>query len=173
MTRRRWTLIGSITLAAAAALAAGSCKPKDDEKLILALIEEAAILAQQHKVADILDLTTDTFTANPGGRDRDEVRSILAMAFMHYGDFAVKYPNPSIDISPAGDTASVKVPFVILRGGALLPDLSGLVNDPARWAEEASKNADPYYFDLQLFKVDGDWKVETASLQGLRPMEEI
>ena len=153
-------------LAAVMVTAAASCKPRDDEKLILALIEEAAILAQQHKVGDILDLTTDTFTANPGGRDREEVKSILAMAFMHYGDFIIKFPNPSIDISPAGDSAVVQVPFVILRGGGLLPDLSGLVNDPARWAEEATKTADPYYLELRLFKVDGDWKVETASLHG-------
>jgi len=173
MARYRRSLPEAIVLAAFMVAAAASCKPKDDEKLILALIEEAAILAQQHKVADILDLTTDTFTANPGARDRNEVKSILAMAFMHYGDFAIKFPNPSIDISPAGDTASVQVPFVVLRGGTLLQDLSGLVNDPARWAEEASKSADPYHLDLQLFKVDGDWKVETASLQGLRSLEEI
>jgi len=173
MVQHRRSLPEAVMLATVMVTAAASCKPKDDEKLILALIEEAAILAQQHKVGDILDLVTDTFTANPGARDTDEVRSILAMAFMHYGDFAIKFPNPSIDISPAGDTASVQVPFVILRGGALLPDLSGLVNDPARWAEEATKTADPYHLDLQLFKVDGDWKVNTASLQGLRSLEEI
>jgi hypothetical protein len=173
MTRHRWCLAASVTLAAVMAVAAASCKPKDDEKLILALIEEAAILAQQHKVGDILDLTTDTFAAYPGGRDREEVRSILAIAFMHYGDFAVKFPNPSIDFSPDRDTASVQVPFVILRGGTLLPDLSGLVNDPARWAEEVSRSADPYHLDLKLAKVDGDWKVETATLQGLRALEDM
>lgn len=173
MARYRRSLPEAVMLAVVMAAAAASCKPKDDEKLILALIEEAAILAQQHKVGDILDLTTDTFAAYPGGRDREEVKSILAMAFMHYGDFAIKFPNPSIDFSPDRDTASVQVPFVVLRGGTLLPDLSGLVNDPARWAEEASKSADPYHLKLQLVKIDGDWKVETASLQGLRSLEEI
>jgi hypothetical protein len=160
-------------LAAVMVAAASSCKPGDDEKLIIALLEEAALLAQQHKAGDILDLTTDTFAAYPGGSGREEVKGILTFAFMQYGDFSIKFPNPTIDFSPARDTASVQVPFVILRGGVLLPDLSGLVSDPARWAEEASKSADPYHLKLQLVKVDGDWKVESATLQGLRALEEI
>jgi hypothetical protein len=169
---RKTTVPGAFFLMLALSLAAG-CKEKDDEKLILALIERAAVLAQEHNASKIMKLATDTFLAYPGGRDAVETKQILLIAFMRYGKFQIKYPNPSIDIASTRDMANVKIPFVVIREGALLPDLGSLYEDPAGWLEEAGKTADPYHLELRLAKIKGDWLVERAEIQGIRPMEDI
>ena len=161
-------------MAAACAVAlCWACKPKDDEKLIFALIERAAILAQEHKTGKIMDLATETFVADPGGRDRQEVQSILVYAFMRYGNFKIKFPTPEIEIAPSGDAASAKVPFVVVREGMIIPDLTKLKDDPARWIEEVSRSTDPYHIELRLEKIDGEWKVQKAIMQGLRSPEDL
>jgi len=149
------------------------CKEKDDEKLILALIERAAVLAQEHNAAKIMKLTSDTFLAYPGSRDAEETKQVLLIAFMRYGSFQIKYPNPSIDIAPTRDMANVKIPFVVIRQGALVPDLTGLYEDPGKWLEEAGKTTDPYHLELRLAKIKGEWLVERAEIQGIRGIEDI
>ena len=48
-----------------------------------------------------------------------------------------------------------------------------LYEDPAGWLEEAGKTADPYHLELRLAKIKGDWLVERAEIQGIRPMDDI
>jgi hypothetical protein len=152
---------------------AAGCREKDDEKLILALIERAAVLAQEHNAAKIMKLASDTFLAYPGGRDAEETKQVLLIAFMRYGSFQIKYPSPNIDIAETRDMAHVKIPFVVIREGALVPDLSGLYEDPGKWLDEASRTADPYHLELRLAKIRGKWLVERAEIQGVRGMEGI
>lgn len=165
-------IIRTLFLVTALAWTAG-CREKDDEKLILALIERAAVLAQEHNAAKIMKLTTDTFLANPGSRDAEETKQVLLIAFMQYGSFLIKYPNPTIDIAPTRDMANVKIPFVVIREGALVPDLASLYEDPGKWLEEAGKTADPYHLELRLAKIKGAWLVERAEIQGIRGIEGI
>lgn len=149
------------------------CKEKDDEKLILALINDAAQLAMDHETGKLMDLTTDTFTADPGSRDAESVRSVLTYAFMRYGKFTIIYPQPRVEVAPNRETATAKVPFVIVREGGPIPDLLDLVGDPEKWLEEAGKGADPYHLDIWFWKEGGEWKVDRARIQGIRSMEGI
>ena len=50
-----------------------------------------------------MDLTSEDFSALPGNRDRSEVRGILLMAFRHYRQFRILYPEPSVQLSGSGD----------------------------------------------------------------------
>ncbi|MBW2264493.1 MAG: hypothetical protein JRG91_21210 [Deltaproteobacteria bacterium] len=160
-----------IVLAAAGAQACSGCEEKDDRKAILAIIHEAAEMAQEHRTSDLMDLTTSYFTAH--GSDRQEVRGVLMYAWNRYGKFRIMYPEPGITVAPDRMTAKAKVPFVILREGGPIPDLGGLAADPQGWLEEASKSADPYHLELWFAKSDDGWKVEKAVLDGVRPMGSI
>ena len=148
------------------------CEEKDDEKAILKLIETGVLLAEQHKVGKVMDLATDNFTAMPGKKDKEEVRSTLMFVFMRYGKFRIKCPKPKISVTSM-DTAHVKVPYVVLREGSLIPDLKELYNDPGKWVEEVGKTADPYYLELWLVKTGGGWKVDKAEIQGFRSLESL
>ena len=159
-------------LAAALLASSAGCRKGGDEQAILELIDEAARLAEAHETSEIMDLATDDFVAEPGGRDSEEVRGILQFAFMRYGEMRIVYPKPSIEITPP-DMARAGVPFVIMRAGGPVPDLGGLVEDHEKWLEEASRSADPYHLDLWLLKTSGRWKVAKVHIEGLRPVEEI
>jgi len=160
-------------LAAALASVTGcrSCDDRSDEEQILALIEKAATLAQDHDTDGLMDLTTQWFTAEPGNRDHGEVRQVLTFAFHRYGNFRIAYPEPAIEVAPDRTTARATVPFVILREGLTLPDLGGLASDPEGWVEEASQTADPYRLRIDFAREDGEWKVDRAKIDGVRRME--
>jgi hypothetical protein len=173
MGSMRTTSLPAFMVAAGILAVCAACKPKGDERRILALIERAAILAEGHKTGKIMDLATKTFVADPGGRDRKEVQSILAYAFLRYGNFRIKFPTPAIEIAPSGDAADVRVPFVVFRENMIMPDLTGLRDNPGKWIEEVAKSADPYHLELKLEKIDGEWMAERAHIEGLRGPEEL
>ncbi len=158
-------------LMAACAQACSGCEEKDDRKVILKIIQDAAEMAQEHRTSDLMDLTTSYFTAHGSGRQ--EVRQVLMYAWNRYGQFRILYPEPGIDVAPDRMTAKAKVPFVILREGGPIPELGGLAADPQGWLEEASKSTDPYHLELWFARTDDGWKVEKAELDGVRPMEAL
>ncbi|MFH1434299.1 MAG: hypothetical protein ABIJ56_01160 [Pseudomonadota bacterium] len=162
----------AITTIASAAYGCSGCEEKDDEKAILKLIENGILLAEQHKAGKVMDLATDNFTAMPGNKSTEETNNMLVYAFMRYGKFRIKCPEPKIDITSM-DTAHVKIPFIVLREGGLIPDLSKLASDPEQWVSEAGKTADPYYLELWLVKTGDGWRVDKARIDGIRPLEEI
>ncbi len=168
--RRIWITTVTAVLALGAQACSG-CEEKDDRTAILKIIQEAAVMAQEHRTSDLMDLTTSTFTAH--GSDQQGVRGILMYAWNRYGQFRILYPEPAIDVAPDRMTAKAKVPFVVLREGGPIPDLGGLAADPQGWLEEASKSADPYHLELWFAKIDDGWKVEKAELDGVRPMESL
>jgi hypothetical protein len=149
------------------------CRPGDDEKAIRDIIEKAARMAERHETSDILELTTRRFEASPGERDRDEVRTVLLFAFKQYGSFAILYARPSVAIDPSGLAARARIPFIVVREGRPIPDLGGLHEDPEGWIEEAGKSTDPYNLEIWFEKQDGDWMVDRARLDGIRPMESL
>ena len=170
MRRHRLATLAAIALALLAGRCSG-CEEKDDRKIILGIIHEAAEMAQEHRTSDLMDLTTSYFTAHGSGPD--EVRTILTFAWNRYGQFRIMYPEPDITVSPDRLTAKAKVPFVVVREGGPIPDLGGLAMDPTGWLEEASKSTDPYHLELWFAKTDDGWKVEKAKLDGVRPMEAL
>ena len=142
-----------------------SCTPKDETEVIHRLIEKGANLAEKHDVGGLMELTTSGFSGLPGKRDRDEVRGILFMAFRHYREFRILYPQPGVDLEEGGDTATATVYFLIVREDGSYPGLKDLYDDPGGWLDEVGENADLYRLKLDLVKKEGDWLTAQAHLE--------
>ena len=145
-----------------------SCSMKDDASLIGELIEKAAKLAEEHDVKELVKLTAEDFQALPGRHDRQETKRILWLAFRHYRQFKILFPEPSIDIAETSSAATARVYFVIVRKDLSYLGLKDLYKDPEAWLEEVGKNADLYRLGLDFVKKDGDWLVKIARLEPFR-----
>ena len=145
-----------------------SCKHKDDAEAILRLINRGAKLAEEHNVGGLMKLTSEDFSALPGNRERDEVKRILWMAFRHYRQFRILYPEPGIDLSTSGDTASARVYFLIVREDGSYPNLKELYKDPRGWVEAVGDHADLYRLTLEWAKQEGDWVATRAHLESFK-----
>ena len=142
-----------------------SCTDKDRAEVIHRLIKKGAKLAEAHNVGGLMELTSEGFSAMPGNRDRAEVRSILFMAFRHYRDFRILYPQPGVDLEESGEAASATVYFLIVRKERSYPELKDLYGDPGGWLEEVGENADLYRLELEVIKKGGDWLTKGARLE--------
>ena len=142
-----------------------SCTEKDEAEVLQRLIKKGATLAEEHDVGGLMDLTSEDFSAQPGNRDRNEVRGILLMAFRHYRQFRILYPEPSVELSGSGDAASSRVYFLIVRKDRSYPNLDALTKDPKGWVEEVGENADLYRLELEFVKKKGDWVARRAHLE--------
>jgi hypothetical protein len=145
-----------------------SCAEKDEAEEIRQLIREGAKFAEEHDARALMKLTTEDFFAQPGQHDHREVRQILWMAFRHYREFRVMYPEPSVDLEANGADASATVYFLIVRKKQSIPELDDFHKNPRRWLEEVGENADLYRLKLKLLKKDGDWLVRRALLEPFR-----
>lgn len=159
MNRRRW--IGIIGLVSVLL----SCSGKGPEEEIREIIREGAALAEGHDIAGLLSLTTEDFVAHPGKRDRGATKGILWMAFRHYKDFRILYPEPRVDLKSNGRAASARVYCLIVREKQTFPRLEDLYKDPRRWLEEVGEKADLYRLDLVWIREKGDWLVSEARLE--------
>ncbi len=142
-----------------------SCTNKDEAEVIHRLIKKGVKLAEKHNVGGLMELTAEGFLALPGDRDRAQVRSILFMAFRHYREFRILYPQPSVDLEGTGDAASATIYFLIVRQDRSYPELKDLYGDPGGWLEEVGENADLYRLKLELIKKGGDWLTKRAHLE--------
>jgi hypothetical protein len=142
-----------------------SCTSRDEVTAIRELIKQGAELGEKQDIGGLIDLTSEDFVAMPGSLDRRETRSILRLAFRHYGSFKILYPLPGVDIKPDRREASAVFPFLILRKDASFPRLKDLYEDPQKWLEEVGDNADLYRLKLVLIKLDGRWAAKQALLQ--------
>ena len=161
----------------AASLSVSGCKcgeeETDDETQIRAIIQKAATLAENHDVNGLMDLATGDFTAEPGQKDRQNVRGILFVAFRKYRKFKVKFPRPSVEVEPGGNNAEASTPFMIVRQGGDSPELSDGTDDPAGWLEKVAGVGDVYRIELSFVREDGEWLVQSSSLQGYRNINNI
>ena len=163
----------ALALAVAASMAVlgtgcSGCEEQDDEKVLVGMINKAAELAERHDLGELMSMTTDDFVAKPGSRSRQEVKGILLMAFRRYGELTVEHPAPSVEISPSKLTATAEMPFLIVRQGVEMPDLSDLYDDPEAWIEAVGEKADAYHLKLSFRKTDDGWRVEQARVRGTR-----
>lgn len=164
----------TITVALASGTSSCSgCEEQDDETSIRAMVRHAVGLAEQHKVGDLMELTTRELTIKPHGTTRQEVKGMLLIAFRRYGQFTIKHPRPAITIDPSGIEARAELPFVIVRKGRSMPDLGELYDDPERWLEELGEIADLYHLELWLIKDDDHWLVDSARIEGFRSLDTI
>ena len=163
----RHVLFRMLLVAAPAMVVLGACAEKDDEVAIRKVIQEGARLAEKHDTSGLLKLTSQDFRASPGEVNRQEVKRYLLYAFMRYKEFAVLYPQPSVEIQ-GGDRAAASFPFLIVQKDQSLPDLRDLVKDPDRWLQQLGDKADLYRLKLELTRDGADWRVSRAHLEVLR-----
>ncbi|MEJ2155360.1 MAG: hypothetical protein P8X96_08485 [Desulfobacteraceae bacterium] len=158
----------SVLIAAGVCIIIAACGGKDDTAAIYELIEKGTALAEERQVGDLLDLTLPDFVAQPGGRNRQETKGVLFAAFMHYGQFKIRYPRPQVEIHNQDDSAMATVHFLIVRQNQPFPGLKELYDNPRKWIEEAGEKADLYQLKLDLKKDGGDWRVGRAELEGFK-----
>ena len=145
-----------------------SCSKKNDTEQIRNMIGKQATLAQEHKIDDLLKFVTEDFTALPGNYDAESIKGILSVTFQYYGDFTIYYPIPSVDVAEDAQSATAKIYYVIVNQDKPVPGLKELYDDPQQWVEAAGEKADLYQLNLDLVKVDGDWRVKKAQTEGFR-----
>lgn len=158
--RKGWVVVLGIVCI----LIQSSCATRDEAEALRRLIKKGAELAEDHDVGGLMKMTTEDFSALPGKRDRDEVRGILYLAFRHYRQFRVLYPEPGVDLSSGGEAASARVYFLIVRQDRSYPDLEELYKDPKGWIDTVGENADLYRLELEFVK-KGNWEVRRAHLE--------
>ena len=142
-----------------------SCSEQDDAKAIRTLIEKGAQLAEDHDIGGILELTTQTFEANPGALDRAKVKGVLWRIFQYYGAIHIHFPRPHVQLGEALSEATAQTPFLIVKKEQSLPQLKTLRDDPVAWLQEVGENADLYRLTLHLVNHDGDWVVARALVE--------
>jgi len=141
-----------------------SCTPKDDALAIRDLVEKGARLAEAHEIGDLMDLTTEDFIASPGRHDVRGTKSILFMAFRHYGRFKIHFPRPSVALNKQSNEAEAVIYFAIVRDDQPLPGLKEFYDNPERWIQKAGELADLYKLELQITKPQKKWLIKSADL---------
>ena len=141
-----------------------ACGNRDDAAAIRKLIARASQMAEEHRIADLMQLTADGFSASPGSHDAGSVRRILFIAFKHYGMFQIRYPRPTVEVEADAATARTVIHFMIVSQDRPMPELKELYENPQQWVEQASEKADLYQLKLALIKDEGDWRVKNAEL---------
>ena len=72
-------------------------------------------MAEDHDIAGILALTTEDVRAMPMDLDRRGIKGVLWRTFKYYGPMKILYPRPNIELNEAGNQASARVPFLIVK----------------------------------------------------------
>jgi len=144
------------------------CSQDDEVSRIRQRVQEGVQRAEQRDLAGLLAMTTEGFRAEPGGRDRTATGESIAAAFYYYGRFRILHPEPAVEIIEGGRTASVTVPFLIVRKDRSWPSLDDLYRDPQGWLDWVGENADLYRLVARLTKSERGWLAESARLNSLR-----
>ncbi len=164
-----WGLVVGLGLMAGSC---SGCEELDDQALIIQLIDRGARSAEKHRVGDLMSLTTDDFLLEPQQMDRRSAKGVVFMVLRRYGKLKVHYPRPSVDVAASRAEAEASFPFVIVREGSKVPNLSQLYDDPEGWLGQVARKADLYYMNLWLVKEDDVWLVNKAKVDGYRnPMD--
>jgi len=145
-----------------------SCSPKDEVAAIREVIKKGAEMAEDHDVGGVMELTTEDVVAMPGKHNRPGIKRIIWLAFKHYANFKILYPQPTVNLTSDENSASSRVYLLIVKKNRHLPELKELYTEPRRWLEEVGANADLYQLDLQMLKQNGDWLVKQANLEGFK-----
>ena len=150
------------------------CEKPDDIAQIRAIVLQIGESAERHDINGMLEHATNDFTANPGNSDEQRVRGVLLISLRRYGKFQVKHPEPGIRLGKDKNTADVSLPFLIVREGQQMPDLSSVADDPAAWLDQVGDAVgDPYTLELDFTKTGDGWKIRSAEISGTKHYGEL
>jgi hypothetical protein len=145
-----------------------TCASTSDEQQIRALIDEGARAAERHDLSGVMELATDDLRVMPERLGRTEVMRLLLYFFQRFGEFGLHYPPPWVEHEPGASEATATVLLLLVRKGEAAPDLSGIGEDPASWAESAADFAHLARLRLSLTKHDGAWRVDAIKVESFR-----
>ena len=168
MTQRSKAIVYICCYAAPFFILLAGCSQKDDVQRVREVIQKGAELAEQKHINALLEATSENFIAQPGGYDKRSVKGVLFAAFRHYGRFEIHFPRPMVDVATDGNNAASTVYFLIVRQDRAIPGLRELYENPQGWLEAVGDKADLYQLALEWVKVDGQWLVKEAYLEGFR-----
>lgn len=97
--------------------------------------------------------------------DQRGIKGVLWRTFNYYGLLKILYPRPKIEFNDAGDQASARFPFLIVKKEQMIPGLDQLRDDPLAWLEAIGENVDLYHLSLQLIKQGGRWRVRQTAIE--------
>jgi hypothetical protein len=143
-----------------------ACAKTDKEEEVYQLIKQGVELAQEHKLGQMMDLTREGFSVEPGNHSSKEVRRILFATFKRFGKFRIHYPKPSVKLSEDEETALVKMSFIMATQDQLFPDLELLYQEPGEWLRTVDRRADVYTLSMELDYKSGSWLVKKARISG-------
>ncbi len=142
-----------------------ACTEKDATVQIRELIATGAVLAQDHDIGGLLDLTTEDVRAMPMDLGRSGIKGLLWRTFNYYGPLKVLYPRVSVEIEEGGKAAQASTPFLIVKQEQTFPGLDTLRDDPLAWLDGIGENADLYRLKLELTRTGNDWRVHHATVE--------
>ena len=136
------------------AAALTGCKKDDDEKLVKRVIRDAVEAANEKRAAGVVEDAADHFVG-PRKADVRESRRLLMGFFLRKG--WLKVFEKKLEVTVAGTTAQAKLEVAVAEGEEVktLQDL-------------LPTNATMLEFDLDLEKIDGDWKFVKADYRHIR-----
>ena len=71
-----------------------------------------------------------------------------------------------MELSADALSATVAMPFLLMRRDVALPGLEELREDPQGWLAQVGDRADLYHLELQLVEREGEWLANSAHLRG-------
>ena len=163
-----------LLLAFIIAVALAGCEKPDDVTQIRTIVLDIVDRAQAHDISGMMEHATRDFSASPGSHDEQKVRGVLLISFRRLGKFQLKHPEPGIKLGKDARTATVSLPFLVVREGQEMPDLSSVTNDPAAWLDQAQTAVgDPYTVKMDLTKTGDGWKVREAEISGFKRYDQL
>ncbi len=163
----RATSLALVLLGLGTSSACGSCEePSSDEESIRALIARAVQACQQHRLSEVIDLTTDDFFIPSRARNRKEVKRALLYAFRRLGRSRLLTPRADIELGPEPGLARATV--YVLRLKTQMPDAATLADNPPEWLEQVADLGDLYRLELSLRKDDEQWLLSQAQAKRFR-----
>lgn len=125
-----------------------SCSRGTDEEQIRALIESAEIAAEARDVSDLMEWVADDYT-DERGANKDELQQLLRAYFVMHPKIELLVNVGEIELETA-NRARVQVDVAMLgtrMGGG---------------PEQASLAGDLEALQVELRRIDGDWRVSRA-----------
>jgi len=120
--------------------------PQSDEELLMSSLDNAASAVRDRSVGRVMSFLAPGFSAN--GTSRGEFNRMMTGAFFQWRDVQLDLSNQKVQIS--GDSATTSGHFV-------------LNYRPQEGAAPENHRSD---FSLQWRKIDGAWKIVSASGTG-------